>query len=103
VREARECRFQHSYILDRYQAAIGAYSKLPRWVTQYVRGYRDALINNLYRTDLFHAYEWKGELYEKWDSMPEEMKAHIRSTPTDDLIHGHYWKGSKSAFFLGSK
>ena len=101
VREARTYHFTHAYLLEQYHKALDRYPKLPNWVKQYVRGYFTALVDDLYRDALIHAYEWQGELYEKWDSYPEELKQHIRSTPTDNLVHGHYWKGTKSAFFLG--
>jgi len=102
VREARTYHFTHAYLLEQYNKAMERYPKLPNWVRQYVRGHFDALVNDLYRDALIHAYEWEGELYDNWGSYPEELKQYIRATPTDHLTYGHYWKGTKSAFFLGT-
>ncbi len=99
---ARTFKLTSAEINERYAKLIARYPKLPRHVENYVRGYRDCLSDSLYHHDLFHAYEWQGKLYEKWDSMPEELKEHIKQTPTDSLVHGHYWKGTSRPYFLGA-
>lgn len=97
---ARVCSLTHADILERYTRLYDKYPKLPRHVREYTNGYFHALLDNLYRTDLFHAYKWNGELYKDWDSSPEELKAHCRSTPSDQLTtHGHYWTHSQKPFF----
>ena len=89
---ARSYGLSSSEMSTRLSAMFERYPKLPRHVKEYVRGYYFALWNNLYRTDLIHGYMWKGLLFSKWDEMPEELKEHIRSNPTDKLECGHYWK-----------
>ena len=97
---ARTFKLTSSEINERYAKLIARYPKLPRHVENYVRGYRDCLSDSLYPHDLFHAYEWQGQLYEKWDSFPVELKEQVRADKV--IVHGHYWKGTNKPYFLGA-
>lgn len=99
---ARVCSLSHADILERYHALFARYPKdLPGHVRCYIRGYFSALLHNLYRTDLMHAYVWEGKLYSKWEDSPEPLKAHLRAASESDMTqHGHYWKHSEKPFFV---
>lgn len=75
---------------------------LPGYVREYIRGYRHALDDNLYRYHLVHGFEHNGRVFCKWDDMPEEIKELVK---LDKLQNGHYWKdtleNTPKPYFIG--
>lgn len=91
---------------ERFNRLFEPYPKLPVWVREYVRGYRHALDDNLYRNHLQYGYEWQGLVYPaNWDNLPEELKEYLRKG-NETIRHGHYWKktltmaGNDKPFFV---
>ncbi len=92
VSSAKCFHLTHSELTDRYLKLFERYPKdLPTHVRSYISGYYSALVDSLYHVHLTHGFEWNGIVYEKWDSMPEDLKEVIRKD-CDNVPHGHYWK-----------
>ena len=98
---AKSCSLDSATLNDQLNNLTTPYGKLPLWVKHYLWGYKECLYTHLHNNDLFHAYEWDGELYSNWDTMPEDLKEYIRKHNYDDVPSGIYWKHSQKLFFRG--
>ena len=106
ISAARSFHTTSKWINEEYHKLFQRYPKdVPNHVREYVRGYRDALVESLYRHDLVHGYEWQGLVYTEYEKYPEELRQALRGDLAT-VEHGHYWKetlkiaGNQKPFFV---
>lgn len=87
-RNARQFGWSNKELSEKLNALYARYPKdLPRHVKAYISGYHHALWDRLFEGELIYGYLWDGQIYQHWDTMPQELKAVCRK-----MEQGHYWK-----------
>ncbi len=104
VGRARMCG-QHSNQMqaNKISTMNNAPKGLPRHVHEYVRGYYQALVDQLYVHDLEFCYLYQGRLYSthRQSSRPTTQQFYDREQGNllVDCPSGHFWKGTDKVFF----
>ena len=90
----------HDWILNKLKVRVFTdkeYMKAPKWVHNYLSGYKAALLDHLLEEHLHTGRMYKGVLYEKWDDMTEELKEMVRKD-MDSVPMATYWNDSMDPF-----
>ena len=85
---------------------LTSYGKVPNWVTQYVRGYRDALQAKWYTEGVlvfggFMAGKFYSVFNRREDYYGNTMSA--KEWNDNSVKKGHYWRASLRPYFIGEQ
>lgn len=101
----RICKMTSADFNERWNAILGQMpQRTPRWVTNYLQGYRDAKLEQIYREDLEFCYvDTDGVMYstnkKSEHRLTEEFYAKNQGHLLSDMPNGHYWKGSRKVWY----
>jgi hypothetical protein len=93
---ARTCHMTHKQILDRFTEIMDSVGHCPRWVKEYLYGWRDSLDDRLYADALEFCYRMPDgtivSTYRKSDRYYEKLG--YTTTQLIDCYHKYYWIGT---------
>ena len=75
------------------------WNRCPGWVRSYILGYRDALFES-YWQNVKWVFPWKGELYDKFNELPEEARKYYLEDGKRRTGF-HVYKDEPKCFFTG--
>lgn len=75
------------------------YRRLPQYEHSYLRGYIDALYDQLW-TSVMWVFPWAGKIYDSWAHLPEDGKAFFREPHN---LGFHVYKDSRDICFTGNQ